>query len=95
MQSRSTLLIAGSSQLTLDNRDLYNSPEAELRLDEASFRPEFRADLLGGVVILKGAARIKSVKDEAAKKIELQAIPYYSWTNRETGAMAVWIRTER
>jgi len=44
MQSRSTFFIAGSSQLTLDNRDLSNSPVAELRLDEASFRPEFRAD---------------------------------------------------
>ena len=44
MQSRSTLFIAGSSQLTPDNRDLFNSPEAELRLDEASFRPELRAD---------------------------------------------------
>jgi DUF1680 family protein len=78
----------------IDNQDLFLSPMSELQLDEASFRPEFRENLLDGVVILRGTARIKSGRNEEGKEIELQAVPYYSWNNREPGAMAVWIRTD-
>ncbi len=79
----------------VDNRDLFHSPDAELRLDEASFRPEFREDLLGGVAVLKGTARIQPGRNEETRGIKLLAVPYYSWCNREPGAMAVWLRIGR
>ncbi|ABX31042.1 protein of unknown function DUF1680 [Petrotoga mobilis SJ95] len=34
------------------------------------------------------AGRIKVGK----KKIDVNLIPYFAWTNREAGPMAVWIR---
>ena len=67
------------------------------------FTPEFKADLLGGVTILKGTA--KRVPEQSwegtlyrpvaaqAESIELTAIPYYAWDNRAAGEMRVWFRT--
>jgi DUF1680 family protein len=62
--------------------------------DDAAISTEFRADLLGGVEVLKGAALSlhwteghKIGKD----KVEFTAIPYYAWANRGPGQMAVWL----
>jgi DUF1680 family protein len=44
-----------------------------------SLTPEFRADLLGGVTVLKGP---------------FTAVPYFSWDNRGPGEMAVWLREQ-
>jgi hypothetical protein len=41
---------------------------------------EFRKDLLGGVGIITG------------KNPVLTAIPYYAWSHRGVGEMAVWLR---
>lgn len=54
---------------------------------DAKLRASHRADLLGGVTVIEG-------KGIAADKspVDLVAIPYYAWQNREKGAMAVWIQ---
>jgi len=45
---------------------------------------EHRSDMLGGVTVLKGKVR----------GLDLLAIPYYAWDNREGGEMAVWLKEE-
>ena len=42
-------------------------------------------DLLGGVTVLKGEAVSNG------KKVNVMAIPYYAWANRDKGAMTVWL----
>ena len=67
------------------------------------FTVEHHADLLGGVSVIRG---VGTLVDDAgwdgllyrhtpssAKPIEITAIPYYAWDNREAGEMRVWLRT--
>ncbi len=49
--------------------------------ENVSFKAEYRPDLLGGVVILKGAGFV--------------AVPYYAWDNRGPSRMEVWIRVKQ
>jgi len=53
---------------------------------EAELRAEPRPELLGGVTILQGKGL-----DDRQRPVTLTAVPYYSWANREKGAMTVWI----
>ncbi len=58
------------------------------------YQREFRADLLGGVEVLKGEAlslRWTEGHKIEKDKIEFTAIPYYAWANRGPGQMAVWL----
>ena len=72
-------------------------------------KTERRDDLLGGVVILRGSAAVRDTAgawnsalyteggqtpqpDEQG--VELLAVPYYAWGNREPGGMAVWLRQD-
>ncbi|SDI73798.1 glycoside hydrolase family 127 protein [Mucilaginibacter gossypii] len=55
----------------------------------AAFKPVTEPNLLNGITVLKGEILSKT-KGEAAKKVELTAIPYYSWANRGKGEMTVW-----
>jgi len=50
--------------------------------DELGFEVEFRPDLLGGLEVIKGK--------EAGEEV-LVAIPYYAWSHRGVGEMAVWL----
>lgn len=50
-------------------------------------RSEHRAALLGGVTVLEG----KGLDDKQAL-VNLTAIPYFAWMNREKGPMTVWIK---
>lgn len=70
---------------------------------EGRFVDEYRDDLLGGVVVLRGPGRVTDATDWAAgdlyrteppatRAIDLLAIPYYAWANRATGEMRVWLR---
>jgi hypothetical protein len=69
---------------------------------ESLFTPEYKPELLGGVVVLHGNA-VTSVEqnwDKALyqtvkldKPLAVTAIPYYTWDNREPGEMRVWLRT--
>jgi uncharacterized protein len=54
--------------------------------DQAILKPEERPDLLGGITVLRGA-----VADSAGKKRPLTAVPYYAWSNRGPGEMAIWL----
>ena len=69
------------------------------------FTVEQRDDLLGGVTVLRGQAaavddagwdeRALYRRDEppAQKPIDVTAIPYALWDNRDPGEMRVWFRT--
>ena len=66
------------------------------------WRVEQRADVLGGVNVLRGTAQV--IDDDGwegmlyrrteplSKPIEVTAIPYYAWDNRAPGEMRVWLR---
>ncbi|MFI5159726.1 MAG: glycoside hydrolase family 127 protein [Sphingobacteriales bacterium] len=61
---------------------------------DAVFTPQYKADLLNGVTVLK--ADVKSVnidgsgQNVSTQNATLTAIPYYSWANRGKGEMTVW-----
>jgi DUF1680 family protein len=54
--------------------------------DEARIEPELRRDLLGGVTVL-GFSGV----DRAGRPRRVTAIPYFAWSNRGAGEMAVWL----
>jgi DUF1680 family protein len=54
---------------------------------DAELLATHRAGLLGGVTVITGMAM-----DADKKPVPLTAIPYYTWQNREKGAMTVWIQ---
>src|SRR5262249_46352810 len=55
--------------------------------DGAALAVERRPDLLGGVTVLRAAA----AGSRAGRPRPLTAIPYYAWSNRGPGEMAVWL----
>lgn len=67
-----------------------------------AFQPEFKNDLLGGMVVLhhngalyeRGASEkalyTRYSKDNGVKKVPLTFIPYYAWANRQATSMQVW-----
>jgi DUF1680 family protein len=57
--------------------------------DDARLAVEARPQLLGGVTVLQGA-----VRDARGQSRALLAIPYYAWSHRGPGEMAVWLRRE-
>jgi DUF1680 family protein/galactose mutarotase-like enzyme len=63
--------------------------------DDSEFTAEHRPDLLGGVTVLRGRvlAGTAGGKDEsgAIEPIDFTAIPYYAWSHRGVGEMAVWL----
>ncbi|HEY5953192.1 MAG TPA: beta-L-arabinofuranosidase domain-containing protein [Terrimicrobiaceae bacterium] len=66
---------------------------------DATFSPEDRPDLLGGITVLAGpAVREDSGADLYANQaparlpITATAVPYYAWNNRGPGEMLVWVR---
>jgi uncharacterized protein len=69
------------------------SPRAEFHQEEVN-------DLLGGITVLKGqvvretdgADTLYTESAPTTETVELRAIPYYAWANREPGEMQVWIR---
>lgn len=68
-----------------------------------AFTVEHRADLLGGVTVLRGPATIESTdgwegvlygqRAPDQKPVQITAVPYYAWANRAPGEMRVWLRT--
>lgn len=76
-----------------------------IRTDSAAqtlFTPEYRPDLLGGVVILRGTGATAVRRNwektlyqtiQPDKAVSITAIPYYAWDNRGPGEMRVWLRT--
>jgi DUF1680 family protein len=54
--------------------------------DNAELKTEYRKDLFNGVIVITG-----NVTDKAGKERKLTAIPYYAWSHRGPGEMAVWL----
>ena len=52
---------------------------------DAKLYPEYRGELLGGIVTLKGQGEMPQ------KSVEVVAIPYYAWAHRGKSDMAVWL----
>jgi DUF1680 family protein len=84
----------------IDLRDVVLPPDAAV---EAAFRP----DLLQGVVALSAEGQLvppdagwtgrlyRTVAPHPVREpqpVELLAVPYYAWANREAGRMQVWVR---
>jgi DUF1680 family protein len=57
--------------------------------DDARLAAERRPDLLGGLSVLRA-----TVRDLEGRPRELVAIPYYAWSHRGPGEMAVWLRRQ-
>ena len=55
--------------------------------DNAELKSEYRRDLLNGLFVIEGKVSSKSGEEK-----ELTAIPYYAWSHRGPGKMAVWLR---
>jgi len=66
-----------------------------------SFDPVHESDLLGGVTVLRGSgtaldvdawsdALYRSLDGVDRTEIDVTAVPYYAWDNRESGSMTVW-----
>jgi DUF1680 family protein len=90
----------------LEQADHPAAPLGDLEIDAtAPVVAEWRGDLLEGVTVVRAAGlhvdasawrgRLYRPLDAAApparRRVELTAIPYYAWANREPGAMRVWI----
>lgn len=54
--------------------------------DTAAFETVHEPDLLGGVTLVKA-----DVMDRQGRSRRLTAIPYYAWSHRGVGEMAVWL----
>jgi DUF1680 family protein len=90
----------------LEQADHGAIPLAELELDAtASPASHWDSELLEGVVVVRvpgyrvdpGAWRgtlyrpVRSAPAPSRHPVELTAIPYYAWANRDPGAMRVWV----
>jgi DUF1680 family protein len=86
-----------------DDRALEGHVRALILPPEAPISADFRKDLLGGVVTLRGRAFCTGPADAdwnhrlyrpaRARPVEFTAIPYFAWDNRDGGAgeMLVWL----
>lgn len=62
--------------------------------NDTKLAAEFKADLLGGVTVVKGKAIALAYDAEGKvtkREQEFTAIPYYAWAHRGRGQMIVWI----
>jgi uncharacterized protein len=67
---------------------------SNLRLPRASkLDASFDKDLLGGVVVVRGEARVVA-GDGDARSVQFRAVPYSLWDNRQPGPMVVWLPEE-
>lgn len=94
--------LEGTDHKGHDLRDIYLPNRSRIYTLE-------RPDLLEGVTILTAQSEEAPLEDDhgdvlyysaqsrpqksAAHPVELTAIPYYAWANREAGRLQVWIRT--
>lgn len=72
--------------------------------EEPKFRTEFQPELLKGIMTIKadgkrvssrgweGEGLYRTYTGKQFEDTELKFIPYYAWTNRMPGEMAVWVR---
>ena len=60
--------------------------------NKSKLTTQYRGELLGGVVVVKGSGTVRKEDERQAKEVEFTAVPYYSWNNREAGQMVVWLK---
>ena len=67
---------------------------------DAKLTPTFEGKLLGGVTVLRGKGMQRGVVETddgirmASRAVDVTAIPYSTWDNRDPGRMVVWVPTE-
>jgi DUF1680 family protein len=84
-------LMRGPMVFCVEGVDVAGGKVSDLVLpDDAPLSSGFRKDLLGGVEVITGEAKI-AVADKAETTVPLTAVPYYSWANRGKSEMAVWL----
>ncbi|MCB7069773.1 glycoside hydrolase family 127 protein [Caldibacillus sp. 210928-DFI.2.22] len=86
----------------IDNGE--NLPSIYLARD-SELRAKYEEDLLGGIVTITADAyrlneetwgeELYLSQLPERKKVEIKAIPYYAWCNRDPGEMLVWINEEQ
>jgi len=69
-----------------DNERYFEDP-GKVYLLPTGLEARYRDDLLQGVVTIHGIASLP----DTGEKIDITAIPYYAWCNREQGQMKVWL----
>lgn len=80
-------LMRGPVVYCLEGTDHPGTDLSKLTLpSDSELKAEHRPGLLGGVTVLTGKAL-----DADGKPVNLTAIPYHAWANREKGQMTVWI----
>jgi len=62
--------------------------------DNAPLKSKYRKDMLNGIVVISGKALALDSDGKSAER-DFVAIPYYAWSNRGEGEMAVWLRRSR
>lgn len=60
----------------------------DIGLDGRQVDDEFVADVLGGTHVVTASA---VVMGDCPKNVEVRAVPYFKWANREVGAMRIWV----
>lgn len=77
----------------LSEAPLYGTLSTLYLPQDAELTAEHRAELLGGVTVIKGEVRNVFGDFEAESEKALQAVfvPYGVWGNREVGAMRIWL----
>jgi DUF1680 family protein len=66
-----------------------DAPVDEVRIEDGAMTAVAEPGLLGGVTVVEAPGRASGSPGAAA--VTLRAIPYFSWANRDIGAMRVWI----
>jgi DUF1680 family protein len=102
-----TAIVRGPLVYCLEAVDNGSPLTAVSILRDTKLDAKFDDGLLGGAVVIQGEGRAEdsSVWSDSedlyrplasagtAKPVQLKAVPYYLWGNREQGEMTVWIRT--
>jgi DUF1680 family protein len=93
--------LEGTDHPEVDLRDIHLP-------DRTPFTVSYQPNLLNGVGILRANGYLSppgerwmnhlyrayeaSETESMVKPVEIMAVPYYAWANRETGQMQVWLR---
>lgn len=101
-------LVRGPLVYCLEQADHAGVDVRDLRIPSgATWEASLRPDLLGGVVTLHGEAIVMGDAGDAGdalyrpfrheetngRMVPVTAIPYFTWANRESGPMRVWLAT--
>jgi DUF1680 family protein len=66
-----------------------DAPVDEVRIEDGPMTAVAEPGLLGGVTVVEAPGRASGAP--GAAPVTLRAVPYFSWANRDIGAMRVWI----